>query len=459
MATATTKHEPAETVVIGPQPGPQTEFTNSRADIVLFGGQAGGGKTWALLMEPLKYIGMAGFGAVIFRRTYTQIKSEGAMWDDAEKLYRLLEGKPKESALEWTFPAGTKIKFAHMQREDDRFAWDGAQIPFIGFDQLEHFTEKQFVYLMSRNRSMCDVKPHIRATCNPAADHWLREWVDWWIDDDGFPFYAKSGQLRWFVMQDKPVWASTPDELIARFGVGTQPRSFTFIPSRLADNRVFLDRNPEYLAQLQAQQKVDRMRLLHGNWNVRETSGEFFQRPWFEIIDAAPADGRDIRYWDRAATKAQLGREAAASWTVGLRLRRTSSGLWYVIDVIRFQGSPLEVETAILNTAKQDGRNVEIGIEGDPGQAGKAEAERYVRMLAGFNVHINYVHESKGIRAKPVSAQAEQGNVKLQRARWNDAFLTELVNFDATDKCLSDQVDALSGGFFKLNEKQRSLVW
>ena len=460
ITTEAQQEQELRTVVVGPQPGPQTAFASSNAHIAVFGGSAGSGKTWAMLLEPLKYRKVPDFHAVIFRRTYPQIRSAGGMWTDADKLYRLFGATPKESTLEWTFPSGAKIKFAHMQREEDKHAWDGSQIPYIAFDQLESFTYPQFSYMLSRNRSMCDVVPHIRATCNPEADHWLRDFMDWWIGDDGFPRYDRSGVLRWFVMQDDiPDWADTKQELIDKHGKGTAPTSFTFIPGLITDNQILMKRNPEYYAKLQGLSKVDRGRLLHGNWNIKESAGEYFKREYFEVVDAAPAGGRMMRYWDRAATKAQQGKEAKASWTVGMLLQHHTSGLWYIRDVIRFQGSPHDVETAIVNTASQDGREIEIGIEGDPGQAGKAEANIHVKNLAGYKVKTYFVHESKGVRAKPVSAQAEAGNIKVIRAAWNEAFFREVVNFDGTSNCQADQVDTLSGGFFMLTEAKRAGVF
>lgn len=464
MATATIDiaqmEQEQQVVRIAPQVGPQTAFAQCNADILVYGGQRGGGKTASLLREPLKYIHHSDFQAVIFRRTYTEITAAGAMWDDSEKLYPLCGGKAVETKLLWTFPSGASIKFAHMQHEKDRMQWLGSQIPFIGFDQLESFSERQFVYLIPCNRSMCDVRPHIRTTCNPAPDHWLREWLDWWIGEDGCPIYSRSGIVRYFVMiGDEREWGESREELIDKFGENVKPTSFTFIPSRVTDNRILIDKNPEYLTKLENLPHAERARMLEGNWDVKESAGEYFQRPWFEIVDAAGAGTLDMRYWDRAATKAQLGKEARASWTAGLKLRKTVSGLWYVVDVVRFQGSPLEVEQTILNVASQDGRLVEIGIEGDPGQAGKAEAEGYVRRLAGYIVRTNFVRENKGIRAKFPSAQAEAGNIKLVRCRWNEAFLKEVVNFDGSSNCTSDQVDALSGAFYLLTQQKTFGTW
>lgn len=442
-----------------PQPGPQEAFLSTPADFAIAGGAAGGGKSFGLQLEMSRNIAVPGFAAVCFRRTYPQIIAEGGLWDSSQEIYPLVGGVPIEGELEWRFPAKTTVRFVHMQRESDRKQWDSSQVPLICFDQVESFTWKQVSYMFSRNRTTCAVRPYMRATCNPDPDCWLREFMRWWIDDEtGYAIPARSGVVRWFILRGNEVqWGASPEELRSRFGDRVRPKSFTFIPSTVEDNKILLAKNPEYLAELEALPFVDRMRLRHGNWNERDTAGSFFQRSWFEIVEAAPACVEIMRYWDRAGTAAEKA-SPLGSWTVGVKIGRTAQGVFYVLDVDRFQGTPLQVMNRIKAVATQDGRGVRVGIEVDPGQAGKAEAMSHVRNLAGFVVTLNHVHESKGVRAKPYSAQCEQGNVKLVRARWNDAYVGELVNFDGI-KAMADQVDASSGGFYLLTSGKKVGTW
>ena len=155
----------------------------------------------------------------------------------------------------------------------------------------------------------------------------------------------------------------------------------------------------------------------------------------------------DMRYWDRASKRKEDDRKLppGSSWTVGMLGGRTASGLFVIKDVVRFQGTPLKVETTVKNVMTHDGRAVTVVLEHDPAQAGNSEISHYYRMLAGWPVMDNPVHESKGVRARPASAQAEQGNIKIVRGPWNDALLSELQNFDGSPKCTSDQADCLSG--------------
>src|SRR6478672_6135163 len=112
-----------EVKVIRPPEGQQTKFLSTSADIAVYGAAAGGGKTTALLLDPLRHVDVPGFGAVIFRRTSPQIRSEGGLWDSSMEYYPLLSAVPKESSLEWVFPIRTKIKFSHLEYEKNILDW------------------------------------------------------------------------------------------------------------------------------------------------------------------------------------------------------------------------------------------------------------------------------------------------------------------------------------------------
>lgn len=431
-----------------PQRGPQEMFDRTAADIAILGGAAGGGKTWALLREPVRHVHNPRFGAVIFRRTYPQITNEGGMWDESEMMYGHVGAVPRESGLEWAFPSGASVKFAHMQHEKDRESWKGAQIPLICFDQLEDFTESQFFYMLSRNRSTSGVRPYIRATCNPDADSWLATFLAWWIDQEtGYPIQERAGVLRWFVRVETAIaWAGTPEELIAQYP-GLLPKSVTFIPAKLEDNVMLEEIDPGYRANLMALPFVERERLLGGNWKVRPLAGMVFDRSKFDIVDAIPAGCDELRYWDKAGTSESENPGAAFSAGVRMAVHR-ATGVYYVRHVVRGQWSALQREKQIKQTAELDGHEVTIWTEQEPGSGGKESAQSTVRMLAGWSVWAEPVTGDKLTRAMPYAAQVEAGNVKLLRGEWNEPYLAEHHAFPTAK--LKDQVDASSGAFNKL---------
>lgn len=479
MATATEKKNPRrltaspDNLRIAPQTGPQEAFCRCNADIAGCGGSRGGGKTVGLLLDPLYDMANSGFTAVLFRRTYPEIRREGGPWDTSIQIttsegirvpfYPSLGASPTESRLEWKFPSGATLRMAHMENENDRLAYLGSQIPWIGFDQLELFTERQWWDMLGCNRSLCGAKTRMRFSCNPDPDHFLRHLLSWWIDDDsGLPIHERAGKTRWFArLGNEIMWGDTRDEVIALCGPDAEPLSFAFFPSTVFDNPILLKGDPKYLANLKALREVERERMLGGNWNVRERAGTYFRRDWFgEPLESRPTYDRAIRYWDRAATpEAEAG--TMSSWTAGVLLGRYQENLWTIMHSERFHGGPAEVEQRIDAVAERDGREVFVGIEQDPSQAGKAEAMYHARRLAakGFTVLLNPVRENKGARARPFSAAVQNGLVKLVRGPWNDAYLNELENFDGTDKCISDQVDATSGGFYKMTTLQVAGTW
>lgn len=441
----------AERTVIAPQEGPQSEFLECPADIVLYGGGAGGGKSFALLLDPLYQHDNPDFRAMVFRRSTTQIRNPGGLWDESLKLYSGIDGaNPRQSILRWDFAQGLSVKFAHLEYDSTVYDYQGAQIPWIAFDELTHFTEKQFWYMLSRNRSTSGVPGRIRATTNPDVDSWVRDLIDWWIGEDGFPISERSGVIRWFVrIDDKLIWADTKRELVERYGVGTMPKSFTFIPAKVHDNKILLEKDPSYLANLKALSKVERQRLLDGNWNVRAVAGMYFKSEWFPIVDAIPSGWQSvIRFWDRAATKPNpLNQDP--DWTRGIKLYKYPDGRYLVADMKSLQDTPGQVEALIKNTATHDGYEVSIGCQQDPGSAGVKEADNFVTMLSGYDVRTITFSKSKETRAKGVSAQCENHNVMVLRAPWNKDFFSELEGFPEVSH--DDIVDAFSGAFNQLN--------
>lgn len=280
---------------------------SSSADIVIGGGAAGAGKTFSLLLEPLRHIHVKGFGAVCFRRTSPMIRSEGGLWDASEKLYRKVSGaESRNSILEWKFEAGTKIKFSHMQYEENKFDWQGAEIPLIMFDELTHFTKSMFLYMLSRNRSTCGVKPYIRATCNPDPDSWVADFIEWYIDQDpnsptyGYPIPERQGVVRYFTNEnDNIVWGDSFDEVYQKckefidseieksHGLVSPAdfiKSFTFIGGSIYENRELLKVNPGYLGNLNAQSQEEKLRLLGGNWKISLKGNDIYDFHKFNDI-------------------------------------------------------------------------------------------------------------------------------------------------------------------------------
>lgn len=442
---------------LGPQPGGQEVAAASSADVLVFGGQAGGGKSHYLLQEAARYaVTVPEFYSVLFRRTTTDLRKPGGLWDESQVMYRGLGGVPQKVPLEWDFPRAGRVKMAHLEYEDTVYEWQGAQVGFIGFDELTHFTRQQFFYMLSRLRSPTDVEPYLRATCNPDADSWVAELVSWWIDQDtGLARDDRSGVLRWFVKDgDAMLWAGSREEALALYGVPglpaghpdqVEPLSFTFVIGRLDDNKALLTTSPGYKAKLKALDRVNRERLLGGNWKIRPTSGMYFQRAWCPVVDCAPPGTRWVRAWDFAATEKTAGNDP--DWTVGARVGYyAATKTFYLGAPVRLRGRPAAVLQAVKVTAALDGRDCAVYIPQDPGQAGKVQAVSWTAELAGYNVRSSTERGDKVTRFSGFSAQAEVGNVCIVRGDGMDEHLKELENFPP-EFGHDDDADAVSRGF------------
>lgn len=452
--------EPAELALPKPQPGPQETFLASDADIVIFGGAAGGGKTWALLMQPLRHMGNSQFGGVIFRRTSPQIRNQGGLWDESTQIYPLLNAEPRQTVLEWRFPSGAKLKFAHLQYDLDVHDWQGAQVPFIGFDQLEHFSESQFWYMLSRNRSLCGVHPYVRATVNPDADSWVAKLIEWWIDQrTGFAIEERSGVVRWFTRVNNEIqWADTKEELQSD---EQEPKSLTFIPAKLSDNQILMQKDPGYLANLRALSLVDRERLLGGNWKIVATAGKIFNRAWFEIVDAVPAGGKEVRFTDLAASEKKMtnkkpGQSSDPDYTASCKMRRVGD-VYYILHATAEQMGPTAADRMMVNHASQDGIGCKQRWEEEGGASGVRDSAHITALLAGFDCKGVKPDGDKIVRAKPLAAQAEAGNVKLLRGDWNDRWLNHMHGQPELPH--DDEMDAASGAFNELTDKKRRILY
>jgi predicted phage terminase large subunit-like protein len=399
----------------------QRRFLELDCREALYGGAAGGGKSSALLMGALQYVDVPGYAALLFRRTYADLALPGALMDRAEQWLRPTPAKWNANDRSWTFPSGATLTFGYLETEADKYRYQGAEAQFIGFDELTQFSETQYRYLFSRLRRLATstIPLRMRAATNPGGSG--HAWVH------------------------------------QRFIVEGAAHGRVFIPARLDDNP-HLDRE-EYLASLSELDEVTRQQLELGSWDAL-AEGTKFKREWWteypgRIVTDAPLRLDRVRYWDLASTEPRLkrGRMTDPDWTVGALLGR-QAGLYYVLDLQRLRGTPLDVETRIKATAKADTRLVPVYIEQEPGSNADIAMDHYRRrVLDGYDFHAIRATGSKELRANPLSAAAQAGNLRIVRADWLTALLDELCAFPNGDH--DDQVDAVSGAYTQLAARAR----
>ena len=275
-----------------PQPGPQTLAFESDAFETLYGGAAGGGKSDLLL-------GLARSehrSAVVFRQTYPMLQD--ALIPRSQEIYGAT-GTYNENRHAWQFPDGCVIRFRHLMRESNLNSYQGSAFDFIGFDESTQFRYIVYIYLFSRCRTTIPgQRCRVLAATNPGGEgnEWTMDrWAAWLNPDHPNP--AKPGELRWFVMAHQKgknalVDLETPGPEPFTDPVTREtlhPKSRTFIPARLSDNRYL---GQDYLATLQMLPEPYRSQLMNGDWTagLMDDATQVIPSAWIKAAMARWAD-------------------------------------------------------------------------------------------------------------------------------------------------------------------------
>lgn len=390
----------------------QKVFLKTEAQEVLFGGAAGGGKSSALIMSALQYVDVPGYSAILFRRTYADLALPGALMD------RFRDWIMQYDDVHWnanqytaTFPSGARVTFGYLNNVNDYLRYKGSEFQFIGMDEVTEIRESDYRYMFSRLRRpasgpLSQVPLRMRAATNPAPN-WVRQ----------------------------------------RFLVEGKEKGRIFIPSMLTDNPGI---DPvTYRAVLQELDPIERNRLEFGDWWATSL-GTMFDRTNVVVLDFSelPDFSKEtqlVRFWDLAGT-APTHSNPDPDWTVGC-LAAFDKGIFYILDVRRIRAEGAKVEKFIQDTAAEDGPEIPIKMEQEPGSAGKNLVDQYARyILPGYNFTATRATGDKVTRAQPFAAAVANGNVRMVRAEWNTDFLDELSSFPEA-RVHDDQVDAATHAF------------
>ena len=262
---------------------PQQQGYDSPADILFFGGAAGGGKSWLLLGLALTCHRQS----LIFRREYKQLR---ALIEESRSLIGQ-KGRLNGQELIWRFHDQRLLEFGAVQHPGTEVGFQGRRHDLIGFDEIGHFLESQFRFLIGwLGTSMASQRCRVVTTGNPPTDaegEWIIQYWGPWLDPQ-HSYPALPGELRWYATvdsKDQEREDGTPfvykDELIT-------PMSRTFIPSRVEDNPYLMASG--YKTVLQNLPEPLRSKMLHGDF-----SAGLEDNPW-QVIPTAWVDAAMARW-------------------------------------------------------------------------------------------------------------------------------------------------------------------
>ena len=252
--------EERNNIIFKPNEGPQTEFLAAGEREVLYGGSAGGGKSYAMLADPLRYMGHPSFSGLLLRHTTEELRE--LIYKSQEIYPRIWSGiKWSERKMQWVAPSGARLWMSYLDRDDDVLRYQGLAFSWIGFDELTQWaTPFAWNYMRSRLRSTAhDLPIFMRATTNPGGrgHHWVKK-----MFIDPAPYGKK------FDATD----IETGEALRYPTGhakAGTALFKRRFIPARLSDNP-YLAEQGDYEAMLLSLPEQQRRQLLDGDWDIKE---------------------------------------------------------------------------------------------------------------------------------------------------------------------------------------------
>jgi predicted phage terminase large subunit-like protein len=370
------------------------------------------------------------YSAILFRRTYADLALPDALMDRSHRWLRSSGAKWVDDIRTWRFPNGATLSFGYLDSGRDKYRYQGAQFQFIGFDELTQFPEDSYTYMFSRLRRLqfgtggaagntIDVPLRMRGASNPNDEEDEGEWV-----------YERFVDPR------------------------SRLANVVFVPARLEDNPYLDQETYDRMLQRMGTEYYERMR--NGVW-IRPRKKRMFSAKDFKVIEIMPRNIISLcRFWDLAATPSTSPDAKNADWTSGTLMAVDDHFRYFIIDVIRAQYGPTDVEQLVEATASQDGPQVKVRMKQDPGQAGVHQIAAFYRILAQYDFRSTTLSGNKEVNARPLAAQVGAGNVYLLRGDWNREFLIELEKFPPPkDRAHDDQVDAAAGAYNILATEKR----
>lgn len=287
------------------QNGGQENMLAKNVDILIGGGSRGGSKSFSLLLEALKDVQNPDFHAAVFRGNKREMEK---LIRDSRKIFSQYGTYNRaQNDMTWNFDAGGTLGFFYHDGSDEDFKerFQGQEYDYIAIDEITHISYKKFKYLFTCNRGASEIRKRMWGTCNPDPRSWVRQFIDWWVDENGYINPERDGKIRYCYMKgdrvSQIIWGDTREEVYERAKEDIKDAlnegyskwdldildsivSVAFVRADLSQNPMLLLKDKNYLKKLMQQDKGQVLRDLKANWNASEAGDDMVSYDDLEAI-------------------------------------------------------------------------------------------------------------------------------------------------------------------------------
>ncbi len=436
-------------------------------DIICFGGAASSGKSYLSLLKLLiDCLEDKDYNAVLCRESQVQFKAPGSLWQEGNRLFSKFDVKSNQISNQWRFPSGAFVKLHHLK--DNPNDYQGSQIDAAILDEACQLKLDDVWYLTSRLRGRSKKPKQLRLTCNPDRDSFLRGWLEkgGYLLDDGLPDPSMDGVTTYLIqIQGDFKFFKNREDIEKEHGkqAAKGAYKFVFYSANVYDNPVVVKEQPSYIFKLENLPKLERERLLLGNWYASQGSEGHFKREDLKEITMGevPLEGMvTCRAYDFAATKpdpeSTLKHLRDPDWSRAVLCSyQRSTGNFYILDLQSKRDRAGVIENWMLKIARQELDAYQV-IPCDPGSSGKQVAEqKRSRLLAqGNKPIIETSRSSKLNRATNFLIACQEGRVFIVKNTFTSDNYSELESFTGKKGNRDDIMDALASAFNTLTSNR-----
>ena len=419
-----------------------------RTDFTVYGGAAGGAKTWGLAaITTLDCARSIDYSSLLLRKTLQQARKAKSLWPTLQTVAAKAGGTAYHSApLHMRMPNRGIIEVGHLQRPNSIDDYMSAAYNMVGIDEATQVRCEDVLKLHSRIRDTDAGAPNrMMLCCNPDRHSYLFHWVRPYVDPD-HELYP--------VPMCQPIWMHVKDELTGACEHSLEPvpdwYSLTLIPSRVEHNPYYA--TGPYKDNLRKLPAHERARFLTGSWLTSVRRGDIFNTRQVRLSrHASPPHmhnrwGAEVRGWDCAASEKQ---HSNADYCAGGKVLWDGNELC-ITDMVRERVTPATLKNLIVSTAQQDGPGVRIAIEREPGSQGGAFIHELREALPGYHIEEFSPVKDKIVRSRALSQLVNDGMVIMLDRGFVPVLIAEFDGFGTLDwekgNVKDDQIDGLNIG-------------